>query len=146
MEKTNLHYSTKNIPVANDQIYKLMLIEKIEAVIKRMRWKAIFFEETDDKDNIDHEENYGLKSKNTPKQIPEMVNFEKELIEMARNVKFRKGFDDFQLKMKTDLRNINSTQSRQNVKHVQVDKSRLRKTLKQRHNENVQKSRKESTK
>jgi len=67
MEKTNLHYSTKNIPVANDQIYKLMLIEKIEAVIKRMRWKAIFFEETDDKDNIDHEENYGLKSKNTPR-------------------------------------------------------------------------------
>jgi len=119
MEKTNLHYSTKNIPVANDQIYKLMLIEKIEAVIKRMRWKAIFFEETDDKDNIDHEENYGLKSKNTPKQIPEMVNFEKELIEMARNVKFRKGFDDFQLKMKTDLRNINSTQK----VFVQADKT-----------------------
>jgi len=81
-----------------------------------------------------------------------MVNFEKELIEMARNVKFRKGFDDFQLKMKTDLRNINSTQK----VFVQADKTsnmykltkarKLRKTLKQRHNENVQKSRKESTK
>jgi len=110
IEKTNLHYSSKNIPVANDRIYKMKLIEKIEAVIKHMRWKAIFFENTDDKDNIDHNENYGLKSKNTPKVIAEMINLEKELIEMAKNVKFRKGMNDFQRKMKTDLRNINSSQ------------------------------------
>jgi len=47
MEKTNLHYSTKNIPIASNCEYTMKLIEKIEAVIRRMRWKAIFFEADD---------------------------------------------------------------------------------------------------
>ena len=66
MEKTNLHYSAKNIPTASNNTYKTQLIAKIEAVIKRMRWKAIFFEansEENEEDEEDHQiENYGLKS------------------------------------------------------------------------------------
>ena len=45
MERINFGYSVKNIPSASEREYKLKLIEKIEAVIKRMRWKAIFFNE-----------------------------------------------------------------------------------------------------
>ena len=43
MEKINFNYSLKNIPVPSKSSYKLKLIDKIENVIKRMRWKAQFF-------------------------------------------------------------------------------------------------------
>ena len=108
MEKINLHYSNKNIPIASERHYKSNLLEKIEAVIKRMRWKAAFFDEENENENeYQQEETYGLKTKNTPRQIPEMTDFEKELIELARNVKFQKGKDNFQLKIKNDIDEIN---------------------------------------
>jgi hypothetical protein len=84
----------------------MKLLEKIEAVIKRMRWKAIFLDENDADNRIEPEENYSLKSKNIPRQIPEMIKFEKDLIDMARKLKFRASTDDFQNKMKNDLRDI----------------------------------------
>ena len=37
MEKFNINYPKKNIPAASRAQYKLMLISKIEKVIKRMR-------------------------------------------------------------------------------------------------------------
>ena len=43
MEKTNYGYSLKNIPVPSKRSYNLKLIEKIESVIKQMRWKTYFF-------------------------------------------------------------------------------------------------------
>ena len=42
MEKLNLNDSLKNIPIT-DNIYQVNLIEKIESVLKRMRWRAHFF-------------------------------------------------------------------------------------------------------
>ena len=44
MERVNLGYSVKNIPTPSERTYKKQLVESIEAVIKRMRWKAIFFD------------------------------------------------------------------------------------------------------
>ena len=51
LEKVNLGYSTKNIPFANKEQYKMKLIEKTEALIKRMRWKATFFLARNEEDN-----------------------------------------------------------------------------------------------
>ena len=104
MEKTNLQYSTKNIPTTSERNYKTKLLEKIEAVIRRMRWKAIFFDgETDDDQPV---ETYGMKTNATPAQVMEMVEFEKELIDFVRKVKFRKNTNQFQYKMKQDTKNI----------------------------------------
>ena len=54
-------------------------IPKFEAVTKRMRWKAKFFEanieETEENEEDHQSENYGLKSKNTPEIVTEMANF-----------------------------------------------------------------------
>ena len=42
MEKIYFNYSLKNIPLPSRTSYKLQLIDKIESVIKPMRWKAHF--------------------------------------------------------------------------------------------------------
>ena len=52
MEKLQLDYSYKNIPIPTERNYKLQLKDKIELVIKRMRWKAhIYNEKKDVKEN-----------------------------------------------------------------------------------------------
>ena len=42
MEKLNLAYSTKNIPIPTERNYKYQLIENTELSIKKIRWKTIF--------------------------------------------------------------------------------------------------------
>ena len=44
MEKRNFGYLLKNIPIASKNAYMKKMMEKVESVVRRMRWKAIFFE------------------------------------------------------------------------------------------------------
>ena len=70
MERVNLGYSIKNIPLANEHSYKLQLIEKIEAVIKKMRWKVILYKAQNENENKDMKrETFGLKTTNSPTQV-----------------------------------------------------------------------------
>ena len=92
MERFNFGYSTKNIPLANQHNYKLQLIEKVEAVINRKRWKALFI--NNGKDNAEKIDTYGLKTANCPKQVRELIPFEND---------FRKYYNDFQERMKHDI-------------------------------------------
>ena len=48
MEKLQFDYSYKNIPIPTERNYKSQLMEKTELVIKRMRWKAHFYNEKKD--------------------------------------------------------------------------------------------------
>ena len=44
MDERNFPYSMKNIPVPSKKVYLKILIDKVELLIKGMRWKAVFFE------------------------------------------------------------------------------------------------------
>ena len=110
MERINSCYSVKNIPLTNERTYKLQLIEKIESVIKRIRWKATFFDARNEGERNEEVtekiETYGLKRINCPKQIPELNLFESDLIKLAQNIKFRKTTNKFQKQMGQDIANI----------------------------------------
>ena len=62
MEKLQLRYSPKNIPILSERSYELQLMDKIDQVIERMRWKAFFYTNK----SKDMEETYSLKSLNCP--------------------------------------------------------------------------------
>ena len=82
----------------------MQLIDKIEAVIKRMRWKAIFFDnDNKDENQEDQPKTYGLKTPNTPQPVPDMEDFEKDLIGIIRKLKFKKVTNDFQKRLKEDI-------------------------------------------
>ena len=107
MERVNLGYSVKNIPTPSERTYKKQLVESIEAVIKRMRWKAIFFDpEQDATTRITEEtqeiETYGLKTARCPAKVNSMKKFEADLIHIADNITFRRGSNDLQKRMKKD--------------------------------------------
>ena len=84
MEKVNYGYSIENIQIPAQKSYLLQIMEKIEMVIKRMRWKAIQF--SDNEDNDRKTEWYGLKSLSSPRPVKELTPFENELISLVKNI------------------------------------------------------------
>ena len=83
-------------------------MEKVEMVITRMRWKPIHFNNNDSRDNVKEEntEWYGLKSPYSPTQMKELIPFENDLVELIRNIKFKKIRNTFQEKLKEDIKLI----------------------------------------
>ena len=77
-------------------------MDKIDQVIKRMRWKAFVHMNRCE----DTQETYGLKSLNCPHKVKEMVPFEKELWDLANKLKFRKIKNNFQRQLNEDIRII----------------------------------------
>ena len=118
MERTNLNYLLKNIPIPTKSSYQLKLIEKIESVIKRMRWKTFLFlrDNSDTNKTINNniseneKETFRFKSKQYPAQINELQSFEKDLLDMIKSIQFRNMKDDFQTTMKNDISKIISSQ------------------------------------
>ena len=108
MDKFNFGYSTNNIPIATERQYKLKLVEKIEAVIKRMRWKAFYFEQSDTHNNSKNIY-YGLTSDKTPPPMKLLELFEKDLFKIVEKIKFRKINCEFQDKLNSDIKGIKSS-------------------------------------
>ena len=90
MDKRTFNYSLKNIPLPSEKSYKLKLIEKVEQVIKRMRWKAHFFDSKDKVKDNEMTENYGFKSRMCPPQVKDMIKFEDDLHQMIKSVELKK--------------------------------------------------------
>ena len=84
-------------------------MEKIELVIKRMRWKAHFYNERKDaKENETQTklETYGLKFLNCPPQVKELIQFESDLLDIIKSLKFQKTRSHFQKRLKDDITQI----------------------------------------
>ena len=111
MDKFNFGYSTKNIPIPNEKYYKSKLLEKIEAVVKRMRWKFIFAAENskNDDERIVYDETYGLKSVNCPPVVKELIEFENDLFNLVKKINFRRSSCKFQRKLNADIKKISSS-------------------------------------
>ena len=68
-------------------------------VITRMRWKEIHFNNSSTDNNKEEDtEWYGLKLPYSPRQVKELIPFGNDLVELIRNIKFRKIRNTFQEK------------------------------------------------
>ena len=105
MEKASLGYCIKNIPIPTQKSYLLELMEKIEIVIKIMRWKGIHFRENED--NKTKAE--WLKSLSSLRPMKELTPLENDLISLVQNIKFRNVKNHFQDQLQQDLKRINAS-------------------------------------
>ena len=106
MNRILFDYSLKNIGVPSKDTYRLCLIEKVESVVTRMRWKADFFLNGQSKYERN---NFGLKSKKSPPPVKEMKGFEEDLVLMVERLRFREVHDPFLTKINNDLKKVNSS-------------------------------------
>ena len=101
-----MDYSNKNIPIPPKNEYKLLLISKVENVLKRMRWKALEFL---GKLNSVQKETYGFPSRKCPPVVNELTNFENDVMLMIKNVEFRNINNSFQTKLNNDIKEIRNS-------------------------------------
>ena len=101
MESTRFDHSTKNIPLPSEKDYKRTLIEKTEHLCRRMRWKAFFY--LNPGADKSQQETFGFSSRNSPPQIQAMQDFDKRLLYMIENIKFRTVNCKFQHKLSSDI-------------------------------------------
>ena len=117
MEPIDFGYSMKNIPIASKQRYKLKLTEKVESVLKRMRWKALFFDkrnkrsENEENPRVEEENVFRFKSRKCPEQPIAMKHFESEVADLIKDIKFRKFNSRFQQKLRTDVKRIQESEN-----------------------------------
>ena len=71
-------FTEKHPYIPSRDNYLRNLIEKVESVLKRMRWKAHFFPKGEkNQENINH---FGLSSNKTPPTILELKPFEEDVL------------------------------------------------------------------
>ena len=110
MDKIKYNYSLKNIPTPHNNSYKTKLIEKIESVIKRMRWRAHFYLNKEQTDN-NIKETFGFNSRKCPPSCTELTPFEKDMLDIITSLKYRDVKDAFQKKLKKDIREIKNSKN-----------------------------------
>ena len=83
MERFDIDYSEKNIPLPIKQEYKIQLIAKVESITKWMRWKSLEFFNKLSSSEI---ETYGFPSNKCPSTADELSAFESGLLMMIKNI------------------------------------------------------------
>ena len=77
----------KNILLPSEKLYKTILTEKIKLLVKRMMQKAHLYE--DSGLNTSNPLNYVFKSRKYPLQHKDLMQFEKDSLELIKIVKFK---------------------------------------------------------
>ena len=113
MERFEINYSKKNIPIPSEKEYKILLLSKVERFTKRMRWKALEFL---GKLGSTRKETFGFKSTRCPQPVNELAAFEADLISMIKNLEFRSFKNTFQQKLKDDVKYIKESDRQRDAK------------------------------
>ena len=109
MEVANFNYSMKNIGIGNEKQYRMRLYEMTTRFIERIRWKAFFYDKSQEENNEVNEEGnqrYGFPTRNKAPANPNLELFEKELYQLIKSIKFRKVKNNFFKMLNQDIKNI----------------------------------------
>ena len=110
MEAISFNYSLKNIPIPSKTSFIKSLVEKVESLIWRMRWKAYFFETNQEDDDYKEATNFGLKSDLTPPKNESLSSFENDMYNLIKTVKFKLAGNDFTTQLSKDLKSIEANE------------------------------------
>ena len=98
------NYSMKNIPNATKSQYEAILVESIESLINRMRWKLFWLKSPIVSSN--KKETFGFKSALKAPADKDLKRFEDDLIKLVSNLEMKKAHNAMQDKLKKDMRLI----------------------------------------
>ena len=98
-KRLDLGYSLKNIPIPSPTAYTTRLFEKVEDLIKRMRWRAFFFLKNEQaEEEQDRKERFGFRTRKGP--------FENDLLKIIEDLQFRKTSNELQERLRQDTERI----------------------------------------
>ena len=82
------------------------MIFKLESFIKRIKWKAFFYEKSENTPETTVG-NFGFKSVRTPPKNEHLNEFETDLYDMVPNIEFKRVSSEFQSNLSKDIKCIN---------------------------------------
>ena len=100
----NFEFSAKNIPIADQRTFKEMMIKAIETFGRNLSWRALFKLNPINVRNC--KETYGFRSTKAAPRIAELKDFEKDLVKLLQNIKFRKRSNKFLEELNKQCRKI----------------------------------------
>jgi hypothetical protein len=106
MNKFEIPYSLKNIPVPSKLQYQKQLISKVEKFVTNLRWKLFFITNPT---NNESKKTFGFKSNNSVPQFNELdqiKGFEDDLLNLIANIKYKPVLDQFQRRLREDCKKI----------------------------------------
>ena len=103
MDELNIPYAVKNIGLHSKELIKRTLISRTEDVLRRMRWKLFFIRNPTFRTQ---KERFGFRTTESPPAMPELFQFESDLISMIKNVKFKPANNELNRKIRRDLNEI----------------------------------------
>ena len=106
MERVSLNYSRKNIPLPSREEYEFQFIEKSESLFTRMKWFAWHALNPGRESDIN---SYGFNTTKAAPSIPELKEFELDVLGILKRIKFRGGGSRFQEKLKRDIKGLTSS-------------------------------------
>ena len=110
MEIKNFGYSLKNIPIPTKSNYLKCLTEKTENFIRRLRWKAYHFCQSNSQPVNESANGYfGFKTLTTPPPNEHLNAFENDLYDLIQKVEFTNVQNTFQQKLRKDVQSIKSS-------------------------------------
>lgn len=112
MDRHPIEFSTKNIPIPPDHVYTETLLRRTLEFIARLRWRVWSTKNKNknkNKKNTDRSNDasqeiptntkFGLKSYRSPPSDPGLLDFERDLLQLVRRLKFSNTANSFQGKL-----------------------------------------------
>ena len=103
LQETDFGYSMKNILLPTQKEYIFALLGQTRSFMTRLRWKAFFILNPDQSGD---DETYGFRTQKSPPTIPELDLLQSKLINILSNIKFKRGGNNLQAKMRSDLAGV----------------------------------------
>ena len=104
MEAVNINHSTKDIPVPKHKLYLNMFISSIETFYNKAEWrmfKYLYPEKFQAKKNT-----FGFPSIKNPPRLKELESFRADLINLTKNIEFRRRPSAFQDQLRNEVEAI----------------------------------------
>jgi hypothetical protein len=96
--------SAKNIPLASKKEYMEMIIQALEKFNSNLSWHVLF--KLNPHLVSKGKETFGFTSSRAPPRMKELKDFEKDLIKLVQNIKFRKRSNPFLKTLKKEIEKI----------------------------------------
>ena len=105
MESMNFDFSQKNIPLGDRTVYMEMMISAIEKFDRNLSWRAFF--KLNPNLVTKSKETIGFNSTRAGPRVKELVDFERDLVRLLQNIRFRRRSKPFLASLKEAVRSIN---------------------------------------
>ena len=109
MNKFELNFAPKTIPVPPKSSFMKHLLFQTENFLRRLRWKAFFFDNPDGR--LGKKETFGFITSASAPPMKDLQNFESDLYDVLANIKFRKITNTTLLNINKEAHRIRSSKN-----------------------------------